>query len=89
MLPGFCLQVLGPKPAYYALWPAGQLAAPWRGLADALYAEVAFRSHDRFSFFFLGPTKHTKLPTGFCATIVESFKTHGLCATSSQQLAAT
>jgi hypothetical protein len=36
----YAKQVLGPTPEYYALWPAGQLSAPWNLLAEAVYQQV-------------------------------------------------
>ena len=38
------LQVLGPTPEYYGLWPVDHLSAPWNLLAEALYQQVIY--HD-------------------------------------------
>lgn len=49
--PMWASQVLGPSPAFYALWPAGQLPPPWNDLADAMYAEVIRSFSAKFWLF--------------------------------------
>lgn len=36
------LQVLGPTPEYYGLWPVDHLSTPWNLLAEALYQQVIY-----------------------------------------------